>query len=161
MTFTGFIEGTFAPRSIELMVFYWWNHNIAIFYVILSCFFKRYAVDIRIEFSHQLWWNTGEHGRASRLNMQVVTLQQHPVATLGSIPSSWNMLIPDILGGMSPKLIIKRHGFGALLKYFICNQHIFSALRSASRHAFAGGCVANHAGGTVPRNHERSAFQEN
>ena len=155
-------------------------------------------MDIRIEFSHQLWWNTGEHGRASRLNMQVVTLQQHPVATLGStytssapgflkgipsswnmlnmqvvtlqqhpvatlgsIPSSWNMLIPDILGGMSPKLIIKRHGFGALLKYFICNQHIFSALRSASRHAFAGGCVANHAGGTVPRNHERSAFQEN
>ena len=136
-------------------------------------FLKRYAVDIRIEFSHQLWWNTGEHGRASRLNMQVVTLQQHPVATLGStytssapgflkgIPSSWNMLIPDILGGMTPKLIIKRHGFGALLKYFICNQHIFSALRSASRHAFAGGCVANHAGGTVPRNHERTAFQEN
>jgi hypothetical protein len=45
-------------------------------------------VDIRIEFSHQLWWNTGEHGRASRLNMQVVTLQQHPVATLGSTYTS-------------------------------------------------------------------------
>ena len=58
------------------------------------------------------------------------------------IPSSGNMVIPHILGGMTPKLVIKQQGSWALLKYLICKERIFSALHSASRHAFADGCVA-------------------
>ena len=92
-------------------------------------------MDIRIEFSHKLWWNTGELlDRASRLNMQVVTLQQHPVATYGDrltpVISAWffedSQLMDDakkprcLLGGMTQQKLIMFYETGvlfALLKW--------------------------------------------